>query len=98
MDRAACAHPRISTLNTTFLFTTSPDKLQKALYFPDIEGTPLDKRETVHTTDLCLGKVSLISILSSQISEVCSLIHKHSGVPHVQSPGRLKRGSWLSRL
>ena len=46
---------------------------QKALYLPDISGTPLNQPGKVHTTDLCLGKVSVISILSSKISEVLLL-------------------------
>ncbi|KIP07311.1 hypothetical protein PHLGIDRAFT_89785 [Phlebiopsis gigantea 11061_1 CR5-6] len=42
----------------------------KSLYLPDISGTPLDSPDKVHTTDLCLGKVSVISMLSSKISEI----------------------------
>lgn len=38
---------------------------------PDIAGTPLNGPEKVHTTDLCLGKVSVVTFLSSKISEVC---------------------------
>lgn len=43
---------------------------QHALYFPDIAGVPLSSRDSVHTTDLCKGKVSVIAMLSTVISEV----------------------------
>ncbi|CAL1699388.1 unnamed protein product [Somion occarium] len=42
----------------------------KARYFPDISGTPLDSSEKAHTTSLCVGKVSVISMLSSRMSEI----------------------------
>jgi ATPase complex subunit ATP10 len=45
---------------------------QRALYFPDISGKSL-KGEVTHTTDLLKGKVSLLSIVSARISEVCIL-------------------------
>ncbi|OCB84881.1 hypothetical protein A7U60_g8103 [Sanghuangporus baumii] len=40
-----------------------------ALYFPDISGSCLAGSETVHTTNLCKGKVSVIAMLSTAISE-----------------------------
>lgn len=43
---------------------------EKSLYFPDVVGTPLTGGNKVHTTDLCLGKVSVITVLSSKISEM----------------------------
>lgn len=42
------------------------------MYFPDISGKSL-KGEVTHTTDLLKGKVSLLSIVSARISEVCLL-------------------------
>ena len=42
----------------------------RALFFPDIAGTSLADKATRHTTDLWPGKVSLVSILNSKISEV----------------------------
>ncbi|KAL6302989.1 ATP10 protein-domain-containing protein [Sparassis latifolia] len=42
----------------------------KALYFPDISGTTLDNNTQAHTTHLCTGKVSIIAMLSSKISEI----------------------------
>jgi ATPase complex subunit ATP10 len=46
---------------------------QKALYFPDIEGTGLDEGKKVHTTDMCRGKISVVSFLNTRMSEVrCS--------------------------
>ncbi len=47
---------------------------QKALYFPDIAGTPLTGGDKVHTTDLLMGKVTILSILSSKISEVREML------------------------
>lgn len=44
--------------------------LQHALYFPDIMGTSLVSKDTVHTTDLCKGKISVVGMLSTVISEV----------------------------
>ncbi|KAF8311862.1 hypothetical protein DL93DRAFT_2082797 [Clavulina sp. PMI_390] len=40
-----------------------------ALYFPDIEGHRLDPREAVHTTDLCVGKTSVVAFLTTRSSE-----------------------------
>ncbi|KAI0918667.1 hypothetical protein AcV5_002594 [Taiwanofungus camphoratus] len=42
----------------------------KALYFPDIAGTTLNSEANVHTTTLCTGKVSVIAMLSTKISEL----------------------------
>ncbi|KAI5119875.1 hypothetical protein M0805_008546 [Coniferiporia weirii] len=40
-----------------------------SLYFPDISGTSLLNKDTVHTTDICKGKVSAVAMLSTAISE-----------------------------
>ncbi|KAJ3481526.1 hypothetical protein NLI96_g7600 [Meripilus lineatus] len=42
----------------------------KSLYFPDIAGSTLEEGVKAHTTTLCLGKVSVVSFLSSKISEI----------------------------
>jgi len=42
----------------------------KALYFPDISGSTLNSKSDVHTTSLCTGKVSVIAMLSTRISEL----------------------------
>ncbi|KAI0370527.1 hypothetical protein BV20DRAFT_279951 [Pilatotrama ljubarskyi] len=42
----------------------------KALYFPDIFGTPLAGKEKVHTTNLLAGKVSVVTLLTTRISEI----------------------------
>jgi len=42
----------------------------KALYFPDIAGTTLSSRPNMHTTSLCVGKVSIIAMLSTRMSEL----------------------------
>ncbi|KAI0642756.1 ATP10 protein-domain-containing protein [Trametes meyenii] len=42
----------------------------KALYFPDIFGTPLVGKDKVHTTSLLAGKVSVVTLLTTRISEL----------------------------
>ncbi|KAI6148539.1 ATPase assembly factor ATP10 [Pisolithus tinctorius] len=42
----------------------------KALYFPNVTGSRLDTREEAHTTDMCQGRVSVIAMLSTRMSEV----------------------------
>lgn len=44
---------------------------QKALWFPNIAGKTLDGEKT-NTTDMFKGKVSLVSIMSTRLSEVSS--------------------------
>ncbi|KAA1472568.1 hypothetical protein DENSPDRAFT_898178 [Dentipellis sp. KUC8613] len=41
----------------------------KALYFPNIKGVRLDNGAAQHTTNLCHGKISVISMLTTKISE-----------------------------
>lgn len=41
----------------------------KALYFPDIVGTKLDDGVQTHTTNICSGRISVIAMLSTKISE-----------------------------
>ncbi|KAH9074179.1 ATPase assembly factor ATP10 [Lactarius deliciosus] len=42
----------------------------KALYFPNIVGSRLDSGVKAHTTHMCAGKVSVIAMLSTKISEL----------------------------
>ncbi|KAI8976571.1 ATP10 protein-domain-containing protein [Trametes punicea] len=42
----------------------------KALYFPNISGTPLAGDDKVHTTGLLAGKVSVVTLLTTRISEI----------------------------
>jgi ATPase complex subunit ATP10 len=42
----------------------------KALYFPNIVGSRLDNGVKAHTTHMCAGKVSVIAMLSTKISEL----------------------------
>lgn len=44
--------------------------LQKALYFPNIQGTSMASRKTTHTTDLFKGRVSVVAVLTARVSEV----------------------------
>ena len=47
--------------------------MQKSLYFPEIEGTRLSPDgKKVKTTDLLHGKISLVGMLSTRVSEVSS--------------------------
>lgn len=50
--------------------TGQPNVLQKSLYFPNISGKALDGSGKKHTTDICTGRISVISMLSTKISEV----------------------------
>jgi mitochondrial ATPase complex subunit ATP10 len=47
---------------------------QRALYFPNIEGMRLSDKENVHTTNILAGKVSIVSIISTQMSEVSEIL------------------------
>ncbi|KAF8262996.1 ATPase assembly factor ATP10 [Lactarius quietus] len=42
----------------------------KALYFPNIVGSRLDNGVKAHTTKMCAGKVSVIAMLSTKVSEL----------------------------
>ncbi|EIN08441.1 hypothetical protein PUNSTDRAFT_87856 [Punctularia strigosozonata HHB-11173 SS5] len=42
----------------------------KALYFPDIAGTALDSGQKVHTTALLTGKISVVAMLNTRMSEI----------------------------
>ena len=66
LDSPGCEHlpPRSMTGSPPL---TVP---QKALYFPNIQGTSLDTRKTVHTTDLFRGRVSIVTVLTARVSEV----------------------------
>ncbi|KAF8524371.1 ATPase assembly factor ATP10, partial [Hysterangium stoloniferum] len=50
----------------------------KALYFPDVPGMSLEPQETVHTTSLLEGRISIIAMLSSTRSEVVALVRSFS--------------------
>ncbi|KAI0032856.1 ATPase assembly factor ATP10, partial [Vararia minispora EC-137] len=49
----------------------------KALYFPNIAGSRLSDGQKVHTTDVCKGKVSVIAMLSTQISQHHAMSFTH---------------------
>jgi len=65
----------------------------KSLYFPDIMGSALDGSGKKHTTDLCTGRISLISILTTRISEVrfwpsfVTAVHSNIDSPQVHVAG-----------
>jgi ATPase complex subunit ATP10 len=46
---------------------------QKALYLPNITGKSLDERMQKHTTIMCFGRVTVLVMLGTKISEVTSL-------------------------
>ncbi|KAI0278078.1 ATP10 protein-domain-containing protein [Russula aff. rugulosa BPL654] len=65
----------------------------KALYFPNIAGSRLDSGVKAHTTHMCAGKVSVIAMLSTKISELHAesftkslngLYRKHSIYQYIQ--------------
>lgn len=53
----------------TWIAPTVMIRQDKALYFPDVAGKTIANGETVHTTTLCAGRISVVSILSTKISE-----------------------------
>jgi len=50
----------------------------KALYFPNIIGNRLDNGVKAHTTHMCAGKVSVIAMLSTRISEIHATSYTNS--------------------
>ncbi|EGN92870.1 hypothetical protein SERLA73DRAFT_116717 [Serpula lacrymans var. lacrymans S7.3] len=42
----------------------------KSLYFPNIVGSSLDTKQKKHTTSICEGHVSVISMLNTKMSEI----------------------------
>lgn len=46
-----------------------PGLTQKSLFFPDIQGTCLADRSKKHTADMLFGKVSIVAMLTSKVSE-----------------------------
>ncbi|KAG2050033.1 hypothetical protein BDR06DRAFT_960726 [Suillus hirtellus] len=42
----------------------------KALYFPNIVGSSLDTKSKKHTASMCEGRISVISMLSTRMSEI----------------------------
>lgn len=42
---------------------------QKALFFPDVMGTCLADRSKKHTADMLFGKVSVVAIMTTKVSE-----------------------------
>lgn len=54
----------------------------KALYFPKVEGTCLEDKSAKSTVELCEGKVSVVCLLSTKISEV-SRIRIEDGRPQL---------------
>lgn len=71
MDCADCYDSgRRKQLDGLYISHLSNTANQKALYFPDVAGKSLATGETLHTTDMCVGRVSVISMLSTKISEV----------------------------
>ncbi len=44
---------------------------QQALYLPDIEGKSLTG-QVKHTTDMCVGRITILAMITTKISEVCT--------------------------
>ncbi|POW02110.1 hypothetical protein PSHT_12241 [Puccinia striiformis] len=57
--------------NGNKLWTAPPSLIQdqQALYFPNISGVALTNKEIKHTTDIFTGKVSLLAVESTRMSE-----------------------------
>lgn len=58
---------------------------QKALYFPDISGSRLDTKAKTHTTDMCKGRISVIAMLSTRMSEASLVCFLSDFVPPIPS-------------
>ncbi|KAG9124787.1 Mitochondrial ATPase complex subunit atp10 [Ceratobasidium sp. 392] len=62
----------------------------KALYFPDVTGVTLSDRSATHTTTACTGRITLLSVLSTKISElhaqsfIEAALKQHKGAPKFQ--------------
>jgi ATPase complex subunit ATP10 len=56
--------------------TGSNVEIQKALYLPNIAGKSLDTGASRNSTELCFGKVTVLAMLSTKVSEV-SAIARH---------------------
>ena len=62
---------REDVCNLAFLLGLLTDVVpQKSLYLPNISGKSLLDKEVKNTTEICYGKVTLLAMLSTQISEV----------------------------
>ncbi|KAI9628692.1 hypothetical protein H4Q26_017986 [Puccinia striiformis f. sp. tritici PST-130] len=68
-----CTQPQNIFLrhNGNKLWTAPPSLIQdqRALYFPNISGVALTNKEIKHTTDIFTGKVSLLAVESTRMSE-----------------------------
>jgi len=70
---------------------------QKALYFPNMSGSRLDTRAKTHTTDMCKGRISVIALLSTRMSEASILYFLADFVPPI-CPRFMSRGSLRRRM
>lgn len=83
MDSAAGAHSSGCTSTpglacSWFSADATISSLQKALYFPNIQGTSMASRRTTHTTDLFKGRVSVVAVLTARVSEVSRYYNRDS--------------------
>ncbi|KIY72359.1 hypothetical protein CYLTODRAFT_388706 [Cylindrobasidium torrendii FP15055 ss-10] len=53
----------------TWIAPKSLIRTDQSLYFPDIEGKNLNG-QMKHTTDMCIGRVSIVAMITTQISEI----------------------------
>ncbi|KAH7910272.1 ATPase assembly factor ATP10 [Hygrophoropsis aurantiaca] len=54
----------------TWIAPTAMIREDKALYFPNVVGSALDTKQKRHTTDICQGRISVISMLNTRMSEI----------------------------
>lgn len=47
---------------------------QKALYLPNVAGKSLDDGSTKNTTEMCFGKVTVLAMLGTRVSEVSHVV------------------------
>ena len=80
MDRSESYDSRGRELASSCSYLLLNSTAQKALHFPDIHGTALaGSEDKVHTTNLLQGKVSVVALLTTRISEVCRVCLRGGG-------------------
>ena len=97
MDSTECHGPGGRECQDASCLYLTENHTQKALYFPNISGSRLDTRAQTHTTDMCRGRVSVIAMLSTRMSEVpCGFLFSRDD--HLTSTRYMSTGSWRQRM
>lgn len=65
--------------------------MQKALYLPNISGKSLDTRATKNSTEMCFGKITILAMLSTRVSEARSRACASLITALIQKPDQCQR-------